>query len=133
MEPLMKLKDMLCKELEEFGMKGKLSAGDLETVDKLSHAIKCLMKIMEMEEAGYSNAGYSGYSRGYSGRRDSMGRYADSYENSGRGSRDGNSGRGYSRDDGKAHMLRQFEAMMDEASPEEREVIHSAMSRLKNM
>jgi hypothetical protein len=50
MHTLYELKDMLCKELEEYGMKGKLDVGDLEIVDKLAHATKNIDKIIEAKE-----------------------------------------------------------------------------------
>ncbi len=84
------LRDTLCRELDEIAEKGELSAGDLETVDKLTHTMKNLDKIMMGE--GYSSAGdwyamgnygHDGYrpdyrdSSSYRGRRrDSMGRYS---------------------------------------------------------
>ena len=46
MHELYKLKDMLCEELKEYGSKSEMSAGSLEIVDKLSHAIKNLDKII---------------------------------------------------------------------------------------
>lgn len=55
MHELMELKEKLCKELEEYGKKD-LSAGTLDVVDKLSHAIKNLDKIIE----SYEDEGYSG-------------------------------------------------------------------------
>lgn len=106
MEELYKLKETLCNELEEYSKKGKMSAGDLEIVDKLSHSIKNIDKIIEKydeseysgamgysnrmiygrggysnERGGYSNNDYSmargdGRGRGSNARRDSMGRYA---------------------------------------------------------
>lgn len=143
MESYYELKEMLCKELEEITMKGELTAGSLDTVDKLTHSIKSLVTIMAMEESGYSNEG------GYSGarRRDSMGRYADSgsygrymdSENdggySGRRYNDGGySGRRYSRDEGKSHMIHKMEKMVENASTQEdRETLQQALSKLKNM
>jgi len=128
------LKKKLCKELEEIADKRELSAGDLEVVDKLTHSIKSIVTIMAMDDSGYS------YNDGYSGarRRDSMGRYADgAYDDgySGRRYSDGGySERRYSRDEGKSHMVQQFEKLMDDASSqEEREVLQSAINRLKNM
>lgn len=97
MDYMMDLKDLLCVELEEYAeqgkMKGKMSAGDLETIHKLTDTVKNIMKINvlaeEMDEGGSSYAGgYEGGSsyargggrgRGRNARRDSMGRYA-SYE-----------------------------------------------------
>ena len=99
---------MLCKELDEYAMKGKLTANDLEMVHKLTDTVKNLDKIAlmsENEEGGYSEArggrgrGRSSYmggssydddmmyserrGRGRNAKRDSMGRYSSeggSYE-----------------------------------------------------
>ena len=49
MEELYKLKETLCNELEEYSKKGKMSAGDLEIVNKLSETIKNIDKIIEDE------------------------------------------------------------------------------------
>lgn len=100
MHELYELKDSLCEELKEYSRKGKMSAGDLEVVDKLTHTIKNLDKIIEKyEEEGYSEergsrgGSYRGGSyedggrtyrvegsyargRGRNARRDSMGRYS---------------------------------------------------------
>lgn len=102
MHELYELKEMLMKELEEYGKKGEMSSGSLEVVDKLTHTIKNLCKIIEdyeMEggssyeggsyrrgggssyegrESGQSRRGGSSYARGRgrNARRDSMGRYS---------------------------------------------------------
>lgn len=92
MDKLYALKNMLCEELEKFGDKDKLDMATLESVDKLTHALKNLDKVIEKKEEeqyGYSNANmpmydngmnYSNMSysrgRGSNARRDSMGRYA---------------------------------------------------------
>lgn len=100
---------------------GKLSAGDVDYIDKLTHTLKSVKATIAMmeDEDGYSSATYpnggsyarrGGYSRegGYNGsyargrmnaRRDSMGRY---------------SGR-YSRDDGIVEELR---SLMEDAPNE---------------
>lgn len=96
MKELYDLKEMLCKELKEYGEKGEMTAGTLDVVDKLAHTVKNLDKIIEVyEDEGYSNH-YPYYmggsyddgmnrngsyrSRSYAGRRnarrDSMGRYS---------------------------------------------------------
>ena len=54
MKTLYDLKDMLCAELDEIGKKGEMSAGDLETVHKLTDTIKNIDKITMLEEGGYS-------------------------------------------------------------------------------
>lgn len=86
MDELYNLKDMLCEELEKIASKGELTAGSLETVDTLAHALKNLDKIIEVkEDDGYSGRYYDGsyrgsYSRGRTNaRRDSMGRYSRNY------------------------------------------------------
>lgn len=91
MHKIYELKDQLCDELEEYGGKGELDMSTLEVVDKLSHTIKNLNKIIESyeEEEGYSSRGSYEYRGGYSNRgrmdggsyargrrRDSMGRYS---------------------------------------------------------
>lgn len=129
MEYYYDLKKMLCKELENVANQKELSAGDLETVDKLTHSIKSLITIMAMEDGGYS------YNDGYSGAR---GRGRDMnyirYNDSGRYYDNGYSGRRYSRDEGKSYMIQQFERLMNESSsPEEHEVLQSAINRLRSM
>lgn len=127
MHELYELKEMLMKELEEYGSKGELSAGTLEIVDKLTHTVKNLCKIIEdMEEADYSGEGY--YEGSYRGRsyrgsyrdgrsyndgmmsnargrmnapRDRMGRYSGE--------------RGYSR----AGLADELRSMMDQAPDEQ--------------
>jgi len=88
MKELHDLKDMLCEELKEYGKKGELTAGSLDVVDKLTHTMKNLDKIIEKyDEEGYSQMypyTYEGTNRGGSyarrGRRSyenrSMARYA---------------------------------------------------------
>ena len=87
MEELYKLKDMLCEELETYGKKKELTAGSLDVIDKLSHALKSITTVIAMEEAeGGSSYGYPMYYRdghrmnSYRGssyaRRDSRGRYS---------------------------------------------------------
>lgn len=101
MEYIEKIKKMLCKELDEYAMKGKLTMADLDAVHKLTDTVKNLDKIemLEEESGGYSEArggrgrgGRSSYEggmsydddmmyserrgRGRNARRDSMGRYS---------------------------------------------------------
>ena len=106
MNELEKLKDMLCKELEEYGSKGEMSTGTLDVVDKLAHAIKNLDKIIESYDGEYSGRYYADGMGGisYARRRDSMGRYSRRYND------------GYSRHGDMAEELR---AMMQDA-PDER-------------
>lgn len=85
MHELYDLRDMLCKELEEYGAKGEMSTGTLDVVDKLAHAVKNLDKIIEKQDGGYSGRYYDGPYRGsYRGRRrDGMGRYSSGYSRAG--------------------------------------------------
>lgn len=87
MHELHELKEKLLQELEEYGTK-ELSAGTLDVVDKLAHAIKNICKIIDMKEdeeysgdmRGDMRGGMYGgsYARGRRGnvKRDSMGRYS---------------------------------------------------------
>lgn len=143
-------KEMLHKELEEIVKKGELSAGSLETIDKLLNSIKNACKIIMYEE--YSEDGYSyadgdrdmsEYSyargRGSNARRDSMGRYSseggysntNGYSNA-RGRRM-YSRRGYSYGDGdkeeKVEMLR--EMMQEVNSDEERRALQKIIRKME--
>ena len=94
---------------------GKLNAGDLEYVDRLTHALKSVKAtIAMMEEEGYSGRMYAyenggGRSGRSYARRDSRGRYS-------RYSRDGYARDGYSRD---GDMVEELRALMQDA-PDER-------------
>ena len=129
MKALYDLRDLLCEELEEYGKKGELSAGSLDIVDKLTHTIKNLDKIIEVnEDDEYSNAsgpqgdGYGGmadrasYGRGRGERRDSRGRY---------------SGRGYSRTGDMADRLRDL--MHDAPDEKTRQEIQRIVTRIEQM
>ena len=130
------VKEMLHKELADIVKKGELSAGSLETIDKLLNSIKNACKITMYEEYkqdGYSYADsdrdMSNYSyargRGSNARRDSMGRYSSE---GGRYSR-----RGYSYADGdkeeKVEMLR--EMMQEVNSDEERRALQKIIRRME--
>lgn len=143
------LKDMLKSELDDIVKKGELSAGSLETIDKLLNSIKNSCKIIMYEE--YSEDGYSyadgdadmssyayarnGRGRGSQANRDSMGRYSSEggYSNA-RGGR----GRGYSRrsgysyDEGKDEKVEMLREMMQEASSdEERRALQKIIRRME--
>lgn len=149
-------KEMLNKELAEIVRKGELSAGSLETIDKLLNSIKNACKIIMYEE--YSEDGYSyadsdmdmsNYSyargRGSNAKRDSMGRYSSEggYSNDGgysnaRGGRGGNRGGSYSRrysydSDDKAEKVEMLRSMMNEVSSEdERRALQKIIRRMEN-
>ena len=164
MEYIEKIKKMLCKELDEYAMKQKLTGGDLDMIWKLTDTVKNLDKIemLEGESGGYSEArggrgrGRSSYAmggssydddmmyserrgRGRNAKRDSMGRYSSEG-----GSYDGGSsyddyseessyrgGRGYSRGDAKDHMMNKLGSMMEDAYPNEREILKDCMRKLE--
>lgn len=150
MEHYKKIKEMLDEELRKVAHEGQLTAGTLETIDKLSHALKSVTTIMAMEEGGYSSdymdegaswnySGRNSYARGRgsNARRDSMGRYSSRGNGSSyaRGSQDGtrsNYNRGYSRDDSKEEMIESLEEMMQYASTEkERQAIRKCINQLE--
>lgn len=134
MESMYDLKEKLCRELDEIARKPEMSAGDLETVHKLTDTIKNIDKIDMLEETGeYSQAGdwemegRGSYNRGSS--------YANRGKHYVRGhySRDGynRDGRTYSRGDAKEHMMTELEEAMNAASNDrEREVIRRCMDQL---
>lgn len=148
-----KIKEMLMKELYEYEDKakkssGKLSAGDLETIHKLTDTVKNIDKIEMLEDSeGYSgdtdfmgegrmfgtsyrsndymynsNGGQGGSSyargRGRNAKRDSRGRY----------SRDG-----YSQGGAKESLIEKLEEAMDEAENEQdREKIRRVIMQIEN-
>lgn len=144
MEYIEKIKKMLCKELDEYAMKQKLTGGDLDMIWKLTDTVKNLDKIEMLEgDGGYSETypyymGGSSYARGRGryAKRDSMGRYSSEG-----GSYDGGSSyddysearmdRRYSRDDAKDHMMNKLGSMMENADPNEREILKDCMRKLE--
>ena len=157
MEYIEKIKKMLCKELDEYAMKGKLTMSDLQPVHLMTDIIKNLDKIEMLEDdGGYSETrggmrgrsymGGSSYDddmmyserrgRGRNAKRDSMGRYSSEG-----GSYDGGSSyddysetrmdRRYSRDDAKDHMMNKLGMMMEDADPNEREILKDAMRKIE--
>ena len=137
---LHELCETLSREIGEANEKirsagGKLSAGDLEYIDKLTHALKSVKATVAMmeEEDGYSgmypymgsydNGGmpnrgsYRGPYRGSYARRDSRGRYS--------------SERGYSRDNGMVEELR--ELMQDAPDERTRQEFQRFISKIESM
>lgn len=108
MHEMEELKEMLCDELEKITKQGKMTAGILDTVDKLTHSIKSIETIIAMDEEGYSNArgrsSYlvdreSSYARGGRGGRGGSSYEDSSYESYERGG-------GSSRDGGSSYRIR---------------------------
>lgn len=112
MHKLEDLKERLCMELEEYADRRELSMSSLEIIHKLTDTIKNIDKIRKLENEAYSGRDYE---RGESERR-----RRTSYD------------RGYSRDEGKEHMLRKLRDMLDESGEEkQREVIRRCMEALE--
>lgn len=123
MKHLEELREILCRELEEIAERGELSAGTLETVDKLTHTLKNLDKIMMGDS--YSNAG-DWYGMGY-GYRDDY-RNANSY----RGRKRDSMGR-YSRADAREDMAEKLRHMMDDAPDSRtREALEKALRSVED-
>lgn len=142
------LKEKIMNELKKYASKPELSAGSLETIDKLAHAAKNLCKIIEDEEESYSGARGGGRGRGSNAQRDSMGRYSSEggYSNAGGGnySNEGgysNAGRGYSRarysSEGNysmhsADMVEELRDIMEEAQdPRMRQKIDRLITKME--
>ena len=113
MHKLEELKDMLCKELEEYGERDNLDVGGLDVVDKLAHAIKNIDKIIASEEEQYSGRSYYGrsYGRSYEDGRS----YGRSMRGRGRNAKRDSMGR-YSSD---GDMVSELRRMMDDAPDEQ--------------
>ena len=78
-----KIKEMLMKELKEYEKKGNISMNSLDVIHKMTDTIKNIDKIEMLEDGGYSEESYGGYSnrrggRGYS--RDGEWEAKGSYE-----------------------------------------------------
>lgn len=136
MHEFYELKEMLMDEVKELTKKGELTAGSLDTVDKLLNSIKNTCKIIMYDEydseGQYSRQSMQGAGmsseRSYAGaRRDSRGRYSRtggmSYGRGGRYSRENSYG-GDSQE--KVEILRE---MMDEASTEEERTVLKRLIR----
>lgn len=145
MNELYELKEKLCRELKKYGNED-VTTSSLEVVDKLSHAIKNIDKIIEKYEedengmsygygsyesfrgngrsnrGSYNNGSYA-RGRGRNAKRDAMGRYSsangNSYEN------------GYSRNGDIASELR--EMMMDAPDEQTRMEYQKVIDKLERM
>lgn len=117
------LRYMLCTELDKIASKGELTAGSLDTIDKLTHAIKSIDTIMAMED--YSEDDYSrnsSYARGGRGNRGRSSR--DNYRN--RDSR-----RSYDGYSGHEEIKSELTELLEEATDErERMAIKKVMEMM---
>ena len=145
MHEIYELKEMLCRELEDYGKKGDLDVGSLEIIDKLAHAVKNLGKIIEMDEEneysmqGGGNMGGNSYrydgrsmrggsyarGRGRNARRDSRGRYS-SYGNSYEG--------GYSMaEDDMDNIVSELRDMMVDLPQEKQQEVRRFIDKMDHM
>lgn len=127
MKTMYELKDMLCEELDEIGKKGEMSAGDLETIHKLTDTIKNIDKIAMLEDGGYSrdadyprDSDWSANMRGNYGRGNSYARRGSHYV---RGH--------YSRDDGREAIVQRMEEMLRDAEGRDRETIQRCIELMR--
>lgn len=135
-----KIKEMLCEELETIAKKGELTAGSLDTVDKLTHAIKSIETIIAMNEYnddGYSNRGsYDGnmngnsYTRRYT--RDGSMDGGNSYARYGNVRRD-SMGR-YSRDEATDEIINRLHDIMNDTPNEQaKQEIRKLINKMEQM
>ena len=112
------IKHMLCDEIKKIAKQDSLSAGSLETLDKLTHSLKSIITVMAMEGEDYSKTG-----RGrsfYAGRM---------YGSRNRGAyREGGSSYGDSKDE----MIEELEDMLEMAETKsERSAIEKCIKQLE--
>ena len=140
MEYIEKIKKMLCKELDEYAMKSKLSMSDIDVIHKLTDTVKNLDKIslLEQDNEGYSETypyymGGSSYARGRGryAKRDSMGRYSSDMGSSYDDYSEARMDRRYSRDDAKDHLMDKMGEMMTSANEEQIEILKDAMRKIE--
>lgn len=133
MDAMNKIKDMVCMELEEFSKKGKLTAQDLDIINKLVVTKEKLLRTEQIEsEMGYSQDGgwqaRGNYSRaGYPRTAYPMDAYAmDPYEQSMRSGR-------YSMSDGRSMIGDRIGEMLNDPNltQQERMVLKKAMESMR--
>lgn len=149
-EELHELCETVSGEISEANKKirssnGKLSSGDVEYLDKLTHmlkSIKTTIAMMESEEEGeYSNwypyygGSYADGNRGGSGNRGGMSR-----ARGGRGGRNNNpmgrnqySREGYSYADGMEDLLDEMRGMMGELPEDKRREVERFVNKMERM
>lgn len=148
-EMLHKLCKALMEELEEYSKKIEksdgMSAGDLEAVDKLSHALKSIKTTTAMMEAGDEAGGYSGHYMPYWGGSYTRGdgssntRGGSSYARGGRGGRNNNpmgrnqySREGYSyAEEDMMDAIEQIRGAMDSLPEEKRRKVERLVNELE--
>ena len=151
-EMLHKLCKALMEELDDYSKKIEksdgMSAGDLEAVDKLTHALKSVkttVAMMESEDGGYSGMypmryygnSYEGGMGGSGGNSNRRG--GNSNARGGRGGRNNNpSGRNqYSRESGNSYnddmqsVIEEIEGLLPELSSEKRRAAQRLIEELR--
>lgn len=69
-------KEILERALEDVVRKGEVTSGNLDIIDKLTHAIKSVDTINAMEKRTYAEDSFDNEPRYYGAKRDRMGRYS---------------------------------------------------------
>lgn len=132
MRNMEELKMLLCDELDMIASKGELTAGSLDTIDKLTHSIKSLLAIMAMEGESYENS-YRSYARGGNrggGNRGGGNRGGRSnYGGSNYGGSYRSYARGYSRDDDIEDRL--MEIMDEVDDPKVKQALQKAIEKME--
>lgn len=154
-EMLHKLCKALMEELDEYSKKIEksdgMSAGDLEAVDKLSHALKSVKTTIAMMEAGEEDSGYSGHyipywgmsyaggrggNQGGSNRGGNYNRNGGSYARGGRNNnpmgRNQYSREGYSyAEEDMMNIIEEIRGMMDDLPEEKRRKVERLVMELE--
>lgn len=131
LEELYEICETLSRDLAETNDKfrkagGKMTVGDLDYVDKLTHAIKSVKTTIAMMEAE-EDGGHSGrmYPSGYS----YAGRYNARRDSRGRHSRDG----GYSYADSLDGVMDEMRGMMGSMPEEKRREVERFLDKMERM
>lgn len=152
-EELYELCETVSEEIAEANKKirssdGKLSAGDVEYLDKLTHMLKSIKTTVAMmeaeEEDGYSNHYWPPYGRSYAEGGNHGGgntNHGNSYARGGRGGRNNNpTGRnqysrmnGYSYADGMEDLLTEMRGMMADMPEEKRREVQRFVDKMERM
>lgn len=136
MNELYELKEKLCRELKKYNNEN-INTSNLEIIDKLSHAVKNMDKIIQSyEEEENASYGYNSYETSYMNNSRGRGRNSNNSYARGRGrnARRDNMGRysneGYSRNNDNVAQLR--EMMMDAPTDEIRRDYERVIASLES-
>lgn len=137
---LYELCETVSRELEECNEKirmagGKLSPGDVEYLDKITHMLKSIKTTIAMMEAEEDS-----YSKNWGGMSYADGRGGNSMARGGRGRRNNNptgrnqySREGYSYEDGVDDLISEMRGMMGELPEEKRREVERFVHRMERM